>query len=274
MSVSAFAQAVGAAAAGKKKPPKAHPFTPFVQPARPPAGLYDPGLDSQEAAATRGYQDLTADTGTANTRASDDFTLAQNRIQQQAGNSFSDLLTSRTRGLEDYNTQTGERSRQYANLGISQADAAGAAGLAGGGAGVQAALKRQANQGREQGFADQALQRFTTDNSTARSRTQTAESNALADAALGYGRGAEDRGTALTRAGRENTLFGGDVAAQRFYQATGTGWEMPTKPSTEGTQAGITYHHVDASHVKLPSGEVISNAELKRRVHAARAGSH
>jgi hypothetical protein len=63
---------------------------------------------------------------------------------------------------------------------------------------------------------------------------------ALASLALGLappdasnplgGRSFQDRTTALTRAGRENTEFGQDVNAQRFYQATQGGWNPPPPP--------------------------------------------
>jgi hypothetical protein len=46
---------------------------------------------------------------------------------------------------------------------------------------------------------------------------------------VGFQRGETDRGTALSRAGREDRAFGLDTAAQRLYQATQSGWVPPAR---------------------------------------------
>src|SRR3954466_9226666 len=67
-------------------------FKPFVPPTKPPPGWYDPSLDAQQRAAQRGLGDLEQDTEKSQTRATSDFNLGNQRIDQSFGRTFSDRL--------------------------------------------------------------------------------------------------------------------------------------------------------------------------------------
>jgi hypothetical protein len=182
-----------------------------------------------------------------------DYTIGQGNIQEQRTNTLADLLRSYTRGNED-------RQKAYTILGSNQTQSANAAGLLGGGFAQQAATKRDANQQFEQNRANQ-------DYSTAQTRVNTASDEQLSQLGLDYQRGTEDRGTTLTRAGRENTIYGQDINASAWAQARASGYPLPTKPGNEGFRVGtggahITYQRQNGGAV-LPSGRFLSNSALR-----------
>jgi hypothetical protein len=265
-------------------------WTPFQAPRRPPVGYYDPNLDAQERAAGRGLTDLILDADRAGERGQSDYLLAKGDINRQgdeglfdldtshrqgkedfglersditrgAEQGLADLLSARTRGEEDHRRATEGLVRNYGILGSQQGQAARAAGVASGGALSQAAAKRAANQGLEQGGLDLARGRFLADSTQAEGRLTEDRDTGLArlltregrfndatglsrtrmtearDRALGQlgtqqGRSVEDRTTALDRARRENTFFGNDIAASRWFQSRGL-WTPPTRPRNE-----------------------------------------
>jgi hypothetical protein len=80
-------------------------------------------------------------------------------------------------------------------------------------------------------------------------------------------RGIDDRGTQVTRGGRESVFFGADTAKAKSFQAAGTGWDPGAKPSNEfvGAQGpartirrGNTVYRVD------PAGKVLDKRARKR----------
>jgi hypothetical protein len=217
---------------------------PTVAPVKPAYGTYDPTLDQQERAAGRGLGDLVADIGTANRRATTDLTLGTQNIDRTAGRSLADLLNARTRGLQDYTTNTTDRSRQYGVLAGQQGERMAAAGILGG-AIEQARQKRTANQALEQGQADQQYSRFLTDSTTGQTRLAEDQSLGIADLNLGFQRGWQDRNEVqLPRAQRENTFFGQDINELRVDQAKQAGMlpdtPLPTvTPKKRKTYVGI-----------------------------------
>lgn len=211
-------------------------FDPYQAPTSPPPGTYDPGLDAQLRAAQRGYGDLQTDygydaagnpIGTQSSRSLNDFTLAQQRLNDQGQQSIGDVLRARARGQQDYATQTANVGRQYGNLATQQGSALTGAGVTGPGGALAAALRvRTANQGRDQAGLDLQQQRFLQDSGLQESRIGTSLAQRLGDLGTGYQRGVEDNATKLERAARELGFYGQDVAAQRFAQASSSGlWD-------------------------------------------------
>lgn len=171
----------------------------------PPPGSYDPAIDAQIGQANRGLGDLLSqyiqnygEPGTA----------GGGRVNQDYQSGLATVLRGRERATTDYGTNTASLGRSYAQLGASQSQHAQAAGVASGGALAQALAKRQANQGIAQGSLDTGFGRY-------------AQDSALRQTALGtqFSRGLEDANVQLATAGRENTQFGLDANAQKFYQA-------------------------------------------------------
>jgi hypothetical protein len=182
-----------------------HP--PGPPPPRPPAGTYDPALDAARRAATRGYGDVKQDTRLAGTRAAEDFQFGQD-----------DINSAYVRTGEDYAANTAMIRRQYDILAGRQQEQANVSGVIGGGALMEAATKRQANQAIEQAPLDTSYARAGQDRDLSIQRL-----------GVGFQRGETDRGTALSRAGREDRAFGLDTAAEKMYQATQSGWVPPAK---------------------------------------------
>jgi hypothetical protein len=217
-----------------------------------PSGLYDPSLDYQQQAASRGVQDLSADTTLGNARLQDDYNLGlgQNTEDTQYGQgqldtshtrTLADIAQARGRANEDYGLATAALTRRYGILGGQQGEAANAAGVGEGGALIQAQQKRTANQAIDQAPIDLGHNRTLADLATQEGRTnedyatQTARESQLSGRAAGglgltYERGTQDANRTLARARRENTFYGQGIQQQKIFQATQAGWHPPAPP--------------------------------------------
>lgn len=225
---------------------------PVVQPrisTSPPPGSYDPGIDAQVGQANRGLSDLLSDyirdwgePGTAlGGRSGEDLALGKQGVERSYGRNMTDLLTTRARAGEDFGqsrARAGEDygqsitglKRNFAQQGAAQGQSARAAGVQRGGALAQALAKRTANEAIARQPIDQGFARFGQDSArsesrfnadSAQSESRLGEDRGLALGGLdrGFLRGADDANITLGRAGRENSQFGLDATAQRFYQA-------------------------------------------------------
>jgi hypothetical protein len=235
---------------GTPKPSPFKPFKPYTPP-RPPSGSYDPALDAARDAANRGYGDFQRDTERDKEYLGQDFQFGQDSAN-----------TAFNRYEQDFKTNTSMLQRQYDILGGRQQEQANSSGVFGGGALLQAAAKRKANQGLQQ------------------AQLQTGLDRAREDRDVGIGRmGVEfQRGNAgldqtLTRAGRENTAFGLDTAGQRAYQAAGMGYVPPGKgqpggmPKNEFTnKAGAQRRRIvrgGMEYIVAPDGTVVHKKRVR-----------
>lgn len=265
-----MATALRRAIDNSRKARRSRRFEHYVAPVRPPSGTYDPGLDATEAAANRGLQDLRADTQQQLERGSDDYLLATGERQTNTGNSLGDLLRAAARGRQDYDAGTGDREHAFAVQAARQRDAAGAAGLSQSGWDAQAKAVRAGNQAREQQAADVTYGRQADDLSEQSRRTEHAGGVAQGQLDLGFGRQTQDAQTALGRAGRENTFFGGDTAEARLYQAQASGlWDPPVKARNEHRINGNgRYFRRVKGGIVLENGRALTVAQwhaLRRR---------
>jgi hypothetical protein len=179
-------------------------------------------LEAARAAAQRGLGDTLQASETQATRDLTDYGTSRDRI-----------LQGQQRGQQDIGLQVSALQRSYQNLQARQSDQINASGLSGGAA-LQAAAKRQANEGIAMQPLDIAQQRLGQDTA-----------NQLGDLALNYappgadlplgGRRAQDRSTALATAQRENAQFGIDTQSEMAYQAAGSGYVAPQR----GEKGGI-----------------------------------
>jgi hypothetical protein len=174
----------------------------------PPPGWYDPALEAQRRAAQRGYGDLQRDTELAGARAGQDYTFGREGLER-----------NRDRGYEDVARQVALLTRNYQELGRTQAEGDARAGV------INPAIAAKQMQIRAQNMAfdrqplDMAQTRIGQDYSTG-----------LGQLDVGYARGGTDRATGLARAGRENVQFGLDIGDQERYQAIQAGWAPPPDP--------------------------------------------
>lgn len=238
----------------------------------PPSGTFDPSLDAAAGAANRGYQDLTADSGTQDLRDTVDYGLQREDITRSRDQQLADLNQGLSRGTEDYNRNVAMLTRAYQVKGNVQKQQENAYGVLAGGAALQAARKRAANEATDRQPLDTSLSRLQQDTSTGVERTNTAADTALGKLALMMappdaanplgGRSFQDRATALTRGGRENAQFGIDTEAQKSFQAAGTGWDPGTRPRGQFVSPdGKPYEVKVVGNIKYrvdPQGHVLS----------------
>ncbi len=188
------------------------------------------GRDAVNRGAGRSLADLLS----TRARTGEDF----GRARARAGEDFG---TARARAGENYGQAVAGLQRGFAQLGAQQGQASRAAGVQRGGALAQALAKRTANEAIARQPIDQGFARFGEDSARAEGRfnadTNQSESRFNADSAQseqrlgedkqlglaglqrGFLRGVDDAGVGLARAGRENTAFGLDANATRFFQA-------------------------------------------------------
>jgi hypothetical protein len=225
----------------------ADPAQPPVQ-TSPPPGSYDPAIDAQVGQSNRGLADFLSDyirdfgePGTAlGGRAGEDLTLGKADVERGYGRNLTDILTSRSRAGEDYGHAVEGLNRNFAQLGAQQTQAARAAGVQRGGALAQALAKRAENQRIAREPMDTNFARYNADSSQAEGRLGEDRGLALGALDRGFLRGSDDAATALARGQRENTAFGLDATAQKFYQA-----DLPlplpgAQPSSSSSSTGGT----------------------------------
>lgn len=254
------------------------PYSPVI-----PAGTYDPALDSQLGAAQRGYANLQEDAATQSGRALTDFTFGQSQINQgydrntfdltqSRDRGLADLGTSRTRGTEDYQRSIQLLAQAYQRKAVQQQEQQNAAGVLKGGAVLQAAAKRKANEAQDRQPLDTNFSRFgqDIDLQTGRlnedygkqfGRLGEDKKTALSQLALGATRSQTDLDTQLTRGGVELKNYGLDIGAQKLYQAQQTGYVPPTKARNEFSGPQGPYRVVREGDYNVrydPSGRVIS----------------
>lgn len=258
---------------------------------QPPPGSYDPSLDAALGRTNRGYGDLLADyapadgsqgaPGRLTQRAQDDYNLAVGQTRTGYNRSLSDLLRERARAADDFHTardqaqqgadrQLADTQRSFTNLGAQQNDVANATGQSEGGAALQGAEKRAANQGLIDTRTRENLRtvlaglhtreaRFGEDSAHSEGELTQNRDRVLAELGLGYQRGADDATTQVARAGREKGFFGLDTQAQKIAQAKAQGWTAPHRPGWEHSDARGAYRYVSVRgrRVKIrPDGTV------------------
>jgi hypothetical protein len=243
-------------------------FTPYTAPTAPPAGTYDPALDSQLGAVQRGLGYTLGGLDTQGQRAEVDYGQQTHDLTTQRDQTLADLLRNHTRADadfttnssrlgEDHTTNLDSITRNYQRLGAQQTGADIGAGTATQGGTLAAALKaRQANQGLDDDAENRSFGRASTDLNTAHQREgedfTTANDRTtsyyndptygtLAQSATAYQRGQDDISTQRGQAGIEATQFGLDTTAQKNFQAQQAGYVAPARPSNEFSDAKGSY---------------------------------
>lgn len=253
------------------------PWTPWSS--SPPSGTYDPALDAAKGAAGRGLQDLQSDVDRQNTRDTVDYGLQRDDITRGRDRNLADLGTQLTQGTEDYDRNVQMLQRAYRTKAGVQGEEANSYGVLRGGAMLQAAQKRAANEAVDRQPLDTGFSRFKAQNAEAVKRTGEDSDTALGRLALMMappdaanplgGRSFQDRTTTLTRAERENTQFGIDTEAQKGFQAAGTGWDPGTRPAGEfvsPTKGPWQIRDIGGIRYRVgPDGHVLSTKRLRRR---------
>jgi hypothetical protein len=258
-------------------------FTPY-QPPPIPSGYFDPALDAQRQAASRGLLNTEQDVGLAGRRAQEDLGYETGQINTgydrgiqdtefQRSYANADYTQQHDWNQQDYDRNVGLLTRQYTQQGRQQAEQARKYGVTSGGIALLSAAKRAENQSIDRSGIDTSYQRAQSGLTTAHDRTlqglDTAQSRmgedkttALSRAGTLYDRGVGDRGTVLGRARGEDTFYGLDVGAQKQYQAQQAGYDAPTGPTNQFTRPdGSVVQIVIRNGERLevdPSGRILS----------------
>lgn len=185
------------------KPPPGPGSAPYSYEAPPvPAAAYNPTLDIELEAGKRGTANTIEDLLTKRARGDAGFAIDQGELQRQEG----EQAGAHDRALKAI-------AQGFQRLGVRQTEGANAAGELRGGALLQAAQKRAANE---------AQARQPVDISYA--QQQDANRRTLARLALAHQQEGEDTSTGIGRAEREQTQFGIDTKKVENREATNNGY--------------------------------------------------
>jgi hypothetical protein len=239
----------------------AYGFTPFTPDLTPPSGYYDPAIDAQVASTQRGYDDTADDAATAQRRAQQDYELGKTAIGTTYDRGMADIGTNRQQTTEDRDTAVANLERSYQRLGNSQRQAQNARGVLTGGARLQAAAKRAANEALDRAPIDTAYTRAISGLDTSATRLGEDRDTQLGQLGIGYGRQTDDTATALARAGRENEQFKIDARASAAQQAATAGWSpyalQPSNQFGQGASARQVVTRGNTVYVYGPDGRII-----------------
>lgn len=167
-----------------------------------PSGAYNPSLDIELAAGKRGTQNTIEDLLTKGTRGENNFATDQSEVQREEGEQTA-----------EHNRALAALAQSYQRLGGRQTEQANAAGVGRGGALLQAAQKRAANEGKAREPLDINY-----------ANQQAGDQRSLARLALGRQQEAEDIGTGTARAEREQNQFGIDTRTVEAREAANNGY--------------------------------------------------
>jgi hypothetical protein len=265
---------------------KQRPFDSF-QPYNPvpPTGSYDPAINSQVAAANRGYGDLTFDIERQRQRDTVDYGLAREDIFRAQGRGQQDLDiglargnedlnqgltrgnqdfdTAFGRGQEDYNSGVSALNRQYTQLGRQQGEQANRYGVTSRGIALMQAQKRAENQAIDRQPLDTGWQRQQQDIGTGRARlgedTFNTRTRMYQDASLSSGRLGEDTQLGLGKLalgyGRgQEDLTTQQTRAGRENQAFGLDAEI--QKTYQAQASGWNPPPRPSNEITLPDGTV------------------
>lgn len=123
-----------------------------------PPGLYSPTRDVELVGGKAQYQQQRSKAERESGYAEDDFGINQAKLGYQKGTGLEDIGTERTRQNEAAQKTLAQLAESYKKLGVSQEGQANKAGVLQGGALLQAAAKRAANEGKGRAETNLTLQ--------------------------------------------------------------------------------------------------------------------
>lgn len=214
------------------------PWTPWsAQPI--PTNYYNPSRDVEEAAGKRGAEDTLNEIGTNRGYAESDYTEGQEKIGRERGQQN-----------QDYQNALSTLAESFKRLGVRQGESANAAGLFSGGALLQAAAKRSANEG----VKKKPLEETHT-------RQEEADNLGLAQLTQAHQRLLEGLGTKQEITERENKQSQVDANYLKDKEAALNGYEPSVKPANQyTTKGGQVYHTISHGNEwwdVTPQGQVI-----------------
>lgn len=175
------------------------------QPPPIPTGAYNPIRDIELNAGKRGLSNTLEELLTKNTRGQSDYLLGEG-----------DLSNRETEEGQNHDQALSQIADSFRKLSVRQGEQANASGLTRGGALLQAAAKRAANEAKTRQPVDQSY-----------TRQQGADQKARGQLALQRQRESEDIASASARAEREQGQFGVDTQTLEAREASDNGYTSP-----------------------------------------------
>lgn len=243
-------------------------FTPWKPPPIP-SGYFDPALDDQRGAASRGLLYTEQDVGSQGRYATEDLGYERTGLQRTYDRSREQNAAAVGQVNEDYNTNVAALQRSFQQLGRGQGEQQRRYGVtAGGGVALLAANKRNENQAIEQKGLDttkarslnelERLDRFSREDYVSGGDRLTQL----------YDRGVAGRGDTLSRARSEDVFYGLGVDSQKQYQAQQALYDAPESPASQRTTPGgrVVQDVVRGGYVYTydQSGKLINKKKAKR----------
>ena len=229
--------------------PSAGGGAPWVPPPLP-GGSFNPQRTIEGEESNRGLGQTEGEIATARSRGAADFATAASEIGRKE-----------TQQEQDYNRAKELLGQSYKRLGVSQEEGANRAGVLTGGALLQAAAKRTANQATEQGAADTNYHR--TREGDALELAKLIREDAPPDASNPQGgRNFQDLLTKLTNSQSNNAFFQKALQQLEGQEASERGYEAPSPPATHTAAAGGPT--VVARHTQPSSAGRALHAAAKR----------
>lgn len=220
------------------------PAGPAWTPPPIPAGAYNPIRDIELNAGKRGTQNTIEDLGTKESRGQSSYLLGVEGVKRQEA----EEAQSRSEALASL-------QRSYQRLGVRQTEQAREAGVLRGGAVLQSAAKRAANEGIAKTPIEQTF-----------ARDQEANQRSLGQLGLTRQEESEDDTTGVSRAEREQSQFGVDTQTLEGREAAENGYQAPTGP------AALVYNKVNPANgehyrqFKDAKGQTVNEYHSGRRV--------
>lgn len=175
------------------------------QPPPIPTGAYNPIRDIELNAGKRGLDNTLEELLTKGARGQSDYLLGEG-----------DIANREAEEGQNHDQALQQISDSFKKLGVRQGEQANVSGLTRGGALLQSAAKRAANEQKTRAPVDQTY-----------TRQQGADQRARAQLALQRQREAEDIASASARAEREQSQFGVDTQTLRAREASDNGYTSP-----------------------------------------------
>lgn len=200
-----------------------------------PSGLYNPIRGIELEAGKRGMENTLQDVKTGEAQGLANFNLGLEGIQGGLAHTEAEDRAARDTDVAKNREALEALGRRYKNLASTQEQNANQAGVLQGGAMLQAAAKRAANEGIERNAQNAALRRA--EEGIERNLSNAREQASLAEHGEGLKRQEEQQGleTKGTRAEREQNQFGLDTRMLEGAEASQRGYMAPGAPFREYT---------------------------------------
>lgn len=184
-----------------------------------PTGAYNPIRAIEESAGKRGLGNTLEDLSTKDARGASEFALEEGEVgrqkSEQEAEAQKDLATI---------------AQSYQRLGVKQTEQARGAGVLRGGALLQSAAKRAANEGKSKEPVTQGL-----------SRQEENDQRSLGKLALGREQEQEDIAKEAARAEREQAQFGIDTRTLEAREAAENGYVSPVSHISDQSKQGAGF---------------------------------